>query len=83
MERIPEIPAVEAIKNNNLKLIGELSRDAELEALDAADTSAAGLPLMLLLIIGVSLAAGIMMLIIFLGVGETTVTNTLGNHFTR
>ena len=83
MEKIPAIPAVEEIKNDNLRRIGELTRDAELEALDAADTSSQGLPLMLLLIIGLVIASAIMMLIIFLTLGSQTVTNTLGNHFMR
>lgn len=71
------------IKNESLRQIGELVRDPELEALDAIDTSSQGLPLMLLLILGIMIALGVMMFIIFLGVGTQTVTNTLGNHFMR
>lgn len=41
------------------------------------------LPLMLMLIIGLALFSAVWIFIIFLGVGEATVTTTLGTHFMR
>ena len=43
----------------------------------------AGLPLMLLFLIGMMIFFGLVMLAIFLGVGNEWVKLTLGNHFTK
>jgi hypothetical protein len=83
MEQVPPIPALEHIKNDNLKRIGELVRNPELEELDAEDIDSAGVPSMLFLIIGLVLVSAAMMLLLFLTLGDQTVTNTLGNHFMR
>jgi hypothetical protein len=41
------------------------------------------LPLMLLLIIGIVITMAVWGFIIFLGIGDATVTTTLGNHFMK
>jgi hypothetical protein len=43
----------------------------------------AGLPLMLIFLIGMMVFFGVVMFIIFLGLGNSTVQIVLGNHFSK
>jgi hypothetical protein len=42
-----------------------------------------GLPLVLLFLFGMMIFFGLVMFVIFLGLGDATVNITLGNHFTK